>query len=144
MDELAANGYEGRPPAMTLLVIYICVFLILLPRELQFPRDVKPPATRRIFIFQDISIQICIPGMAIHAILPKGVSLRKFTLLGLLLMLSFTSLWISVIWAGWSRYMYTCRILNEGSRRSAEELRRIQELLKSKGIETDEIKDVDA
>ena len=144
MDELATGGYTGRIPALILLVVYLAAVVILLPREIRFLREVKPDSTRRIFIVQDIFLQICILGMLIPAIMLKGVSLSNVTLLGTLLMLSFTGLWICLVWAFLSRMIYTRRILSEGSKRSAAELRRIQELLRQKGIDTDEIRDADA
>ncbi|MCB1221788.1 MAG: hypothetical protein H7A35_08000 [Planctomycetales bacterium] len=144
MDSLQVTVYEGRIPAMILLAVYLAAVVVLFPREMKFLREVQNATTRRIFIVQDIFIQVCILGVLVPAILMKGVNEQNDKLLGLLLILSMTGLWLCVIWAGWSRYIYTCRILSEGSKRSAEELRRIQELLRQKGIDTDEIKDVDA
>ncbi|MCB1215932.1 hypothetical protein KDL44_00965 [bacterium] len=144
MESLSVEAYQGRLPALILLVVYIAAVVILLPRELRFLRDVQNTTTRRIFIVQDLFIQVCILGVLIPAVLMKGVNDSNNELLGLLLMLSMTGLWLCVVWTGWSRWVYTCRILSDGSKRSADELRRIQELLKRKGIETDEIEDADA
>jgi len=144
MNDQLPGGYEGRIPAMILLVIYLAAVVILLPREIRFLAEVASKTTRRIFIVQDLFLQICILGVLVPAILLKGVNLQNGRLLGLLLILSMSGLWLCTIWAAWSRYIYTCRILSDGSRRSAEELRRIQELLRQKGVETDKTDDVDA
>lgn len=144
MAVMAAGDYEGRIPAMILLVVYLAAVVILLPRELRFLSEVKNPATRRIFIVQDLFLQVCILGVLIPAILMKGVNEQNGRLLGLLLVLATSGLWLCTLWAGWSRYVYTCRILSEGSRRSADELRKIQDLLREKGIPTDEIGDDNA
>ena len=144
MDDLAPGSYEGRIPAMILLVVYLAAVVVLLPRELRFLREVGNPATRRIFIVQDLFLQVCILGVLVPAILMKGVNEENGRLLGFLLILSMSGLWLCTVWAAWSRWVYTCRILSEGSRRSAEELRRMQELLKEEGIQSDETGDVDA
>ena len=67
---------------------------------------------------QDIFIQVCILGVLVPGILIRGVDDRNSSLLGLLLVLAMTGLWICVLWSGWSRWAYTYRILNEGSKRS--------------------------
>jgi len=104
---MSMGWHEVRLAALIMLALYAAVALMLVPRELTFLRGVEQPAYRRRFIWQDILIQV-----GILAVLLPSAILPTATIGGLVIIVAgFTLLWIAAIWAAFSRYSYTYRIL---------------------------------
>ena len=92
--------------ALILLALYALTAALLLPREATFLRGVQQPH-RRLFMAQDVLMQACILATLLPCVLFSRLGLGAlYTVL-----LGFSGMWFTAIWAAVSRYSYTYRIL---------------------------------
>lgn len=92
--------------ALVLLALYGLTAALLSPREATFLRGVQLPH-RRLFIVQDVLMQVCILATLLPCVLLSRLGLGAlYTVL-----LGFAGMWFTAIWAAVSRYSYTYRIL---------------------------------
>jgi hypothetical protein len=110
--------------AGVMLLIYVAVFAMLLPRELRFLRGTEQPYRRR-FIFLDILLQVCI----LLVLVPCVVSPQLTPRLLLLILSGFSGLWLVVLALAYLRYVYTYRILVVAN---LEELKQAQTALEKR------------
>jgi hypothetical protein len=120
-----ADWNQMRLAAAGLLVVYLGTAAIFTPRELRFLAIVEPKQ-RRIFTLQDILLQVGILMVLVPSMVARGPSALYFTLVAT----GFTVLWITAVWTGIVRSMYTYRLMlgsREQHGRLQEELSRLIE-----------------
>lgn len=125
MTGLSFQWAEVRLAALLLLVLYAAVAVVLLFREITFLRKVDPP-TRRLFVAQDILIQVCV----LLVLLPCAV-MPQLPLTGLFIVTAgFALLWLVVIWTAFARYAYVARLLKHARKESEQKLKELVERLR--------------
>jgi hypothetical protein len=103
---LAGRVSDAQLAASALLLAYLVLVAVLLPRELRFIAGVEG-YWKRLFIFQDALITLCI----LLTLLPV-MAVPQLQLAGFITLLTgFIGMWASALWAGVSRYVYTYRVL---------------------------------
>jgi len=102
------HWHEARLAALAFLSVYLILGLVLLRREGQFLRSLKPGERWR-YIVQDVLLQLCVLAILLPTVLSPTPQLWAFYLI----FGAFLVLWAVVIWVAASRYSYTWRLLSQ-------------------------------
>ena len=106
--------------AAALLMLYLAAFLILLPREIAFLREVDT-ASRVHFIIIDVLLQV-----GILAVLMPCASRPQLSLTDVVVVLSgFALLWVVAIWMMFARRRYVYRLLKAAREESERRLKEV-------------------
>lgn len=97
---------QMRVAAGVMLALYVGLAAVLSARELRFLASVEP-RQRRIFVLQDILVQLAILGVLVPCALAAAPS-RAWMIL---VTSAFFLLWVAALWAVVSRSMYTYRLM---------------------------------
>ena len=123
MNDLGLLGRQMQISSWAMLVIYVALALLLLPRELKFLREAEP-AFRSRFAALDIALQVCI----LLILIPCALVSKLTPKLLILIFSGFTGLWLVVAAMAYLRYVYTYKILARSTaqynQQAAELLRR--------------------
>ena len=98
---------HGRLVAGVMLAVYAAVAAIISGREVRFLAGVEPPRQRRLFILQDVAVQLGIIGV----LLPCALTQHLNKQLLVVILSAFTLLWIAALWALVNRSVYTYRLM---------------------------------
>ena len=111
------HWHEARLAALSFLAVYVVLALLLLRREGQFLRSLKPGERWR-YVMQDVLLQLCVLAILLPPVLSPEPRLWAFYLI----FGAFLALWAIVIWVAASRYSYTWRLLSQARYRGPDSL----------------------